>query len=184
VWREGKAWPTTRPATYALASGGALVRDAAPLEARLDVDFQATTGTKNRWVTGLLRPVDTGDRAKARGLLSFDHAPLTNTLSVFGAPVLRCQVTPDGDDSALFVYLEAKLAEGPMRLLTEGVARIRGGAVEVRLRPIAFELPPGSSLRVSLAGADADTFERVPAEGPRSMVFSAPCGIELPVVVP
>ncbi|MDI1449938.1 CocE/NonD family hydrolase [Polyangium sp. 6x1] len=184
VWREGDAWPTTRAATYSLASGGKLVRDAAALEARLDVDFQATTGTKNRWVTGLLRPVDTGDRAKARGLLSFDHAPLTDTLSVFGAPVLRCQVTADGDESALFAYLEAKLAEGPTRLLTEGVARIRGGAIEVRLRPIAFELPPGSSLRVSLAGADADTFERVPAKGSRSMAFAAPCAIELPVVVP
>jgi hypothetical protein len=184
VWREGDAWPRARPATYSLASGGKLVPGEAALSARLDVDFQATTGTKNRWVTGLLRPVDTGDRAKARGLLSFDHAALPETLSVFGAPVLRCQVTPDGDESALFVYLEAKLAEGPMRLLTEGVARIRGGDVEVRLRPIAFELPPGSTLRVSLAGADADTFERVPAEGPRSMAFSAPCAIELPVVVP
>ncbi|WAS91778.1 CocE/NonD family hydrolase [Nannocystis punicea] len=184
VWREADAWPTTRPAAYSLATGGELVRGEAPLAARLDVDFQATTGTKNRWVTGLLRPVDTGDRAKARGLLSFDHAPLADALSVFGAPVLRCRVTPDGEESALFVYLEAKLAEGPMRLLTEGVARIRGGDVEVRLRAIAFELPPGATLRVSLAGADADTFERVPAEGPRSLSFSAPCAIELPVVAP
>ncbi|WP_434421073.1 CocE/NonD family hydrolase [Nannocystis pusilla] len=183
VWREADAWPATRPATYSLASGGQLVRGEAPLDARLDVDFAATTGTTNRWVTGLLRPVDTGDRAKARGLLSFAHAPLGETLSVFGAPVLRCQVTADGDDSALFAYLEARLGDGPTGLLTEGVVRLRGGAVEVRLRPIAFELPPGSSLRVSLAGADADTFERVPAEGPRSLAFAAPCTLELPVVV-
>jgi putative CocE/NonD family hydrolase len=183
VWREADVWPATRPASYSLASGGQLVRGEAPLDAKLDVDFAATTGTTNRWVTGLLRPVDTGDRAKARGLLSFDHAPLTETLSVFGAPVLRCQVTADGDDSALFAYLEARLGDGPTGLLTEGVVRLRGGAVEVRLRPIAFELPPGSSLRVSLAGADADTFERVPAEGPRSLAFSAPCTLELPVVV-
>ncbi|MCY0989176.1 CocE/NonD family hydrolase [Nannocystis sp. ILAH1] len=183
VWRVADAWPATRPTTYSLASGGQLVRGEASLDARLDVDFAATTGTMNRWVTGLLRPVDTGDRAKARGLLSFDHAPLTETLSVFGAPVLRCQVTADGDDSALFAYLEARLADGPTSLLTEGVARLRGGAVEVRLRPIAFELPAGSSLRVSLAGADADTFERVPAEGPRSLAFSAPCTLELPVAV-
>ncbi|MFY0536952.1 CocE/NonD family hydrolase [Nannocystis pusilla] len=183
VWREADAWPATRPTTYSLASGGQLVRGEAPLDARLDVDFAATTGTTNRWVTGLLRPVDTGDRAEARGLLSFDHAPLGETLSVFGAPVLRCQVTADGDDSALFAYLEARLADGPTGLLTEGVVRLRGGAVEVRLRPIAFELPPGASLRVSLAGADADTFERVPAEGPRSLAFSAPCTLELPVVV-
>ncbi len=184
VWRDGDAWPTTTPSIYSLASEGKLVRDAAALEARLDVDFQATTGTKNRWMSGLLRPVDTGDRSKARGLLAFHDAPLTSLLSVFGAPVLRCQVTLDGDDAALFAYLEAKGADGQMRLLTEGVARIHGGAVEVRLRPVAFELTSGSSLRVSLAGADADTFERVPAEGPRSMAFSAPCAIELPVVVP
>lgn len=184
VWREADAWPATRPATYSLATGGQLVRGEAPLGATLDVDFAATTGTTNRWVTGLLRPVDTGDRAEARGLLSFEHAPLTETLSVFGAPVLRCQVTADGDDAALFAYLEARLADGPIGLLTEGVTRLRGGAVELRLRPIAFELPPGSALRVSLAGADADTFERVPAAGPRSLAFSSPCALELPVAAP
>jgi len=47
-----------------------------------------------------------------------------------------------------------------------------------------FELPAGAALRVLLAGADADTFERVPVAGPRSITFGAPCAIELPAISP
>ena len=107
---------------------------------------------------------------------------LQKVLSFFGPPVLRCEVSLDGDAAALFVYLETRDVHGRVRLLTEGVERVRGGTVQVRLRPVAFELPPGSILRVSLAGADADTFERVPAEGPRAITLVAPCAIELPIV--
>ena len=116
VWREGDVWPVTVPMTLSLATGSRLVGVAAPLDARLDIDFSATTGTNNRWMTGLLRPVDADDRAKARGLLSFDGEPLANDLSVFGAAVLRCDVSLDGDDAALFVYLETKDVHGRVRL--------------------------------------------------------------------
>jgi hypothetical protein len=182
VWRDGDAWPAATKMKLSLAAGHRLVRSSAPLDAHFDVDFSATTGTNNRWMTGLLHPVDANDRAKARGLLSFDGEPLANALSVFGAPALRCEVSLDGDAAALFVYLEARDAHGPVRLLTEGVERVRSGTVQVRLRPVAFELPPGSMLRLSLAGADADTFERVPAQGPRAITLVAPCVIELPIV--
>jgi hypothetical protein len=182
VWREADAWPAATATTLSLAANGKLVAAAASLQTRLDVDFTATTGTNNRWMTGLVRPVEYDDRTKTRGVLSFDGEPLEGRLSVFGAPVLRCEVALDGDDAALFAYLEVRGPQGRVRLLTEGVARVRGGSVEVRLRPIAFELPKDSTLRVSLAGADADTFERVPVQGPRSITFASPCAIDLPVV--
>ncbi len=184
VWREGDSWPATAPMQLFLASGGKLTQDPTALDARLDVDFEATTGTNNRWMTGLRRPVETNDRAQARGVLSFEGEPLAGVLSVFGSPLLRCQTSIDSGDAALFAYLETRQGNGPVRLLTEGVARIRSGGVEVRLRPIAFELPRGSTLRVSLSGADADTFERVPTSGPASISFAAPCAIELPVAAP
>ena len=183
-WREGSTWPSIESTTLSLVAGGGLALQAGPLDAGFDVDFAASTGRDNRWMTGLLRPVRTDDRAKARGIASFIGQPITAPLSVFGASTLRCNVALDGDDAALFVYLEAVDRAGTVRLLTEGVARIGNGPAEVRLRPIAFELPPGASVRVSLAGADADTFERVPSAGPRHMQFSAPCSIELPVVKP
>ncbi len=182
LWRDGDSWPNTTPMTLSIGSSGGLSAKDAPLDTRLDVDFSATTGTNNRWTAGLLHPVDSGDRSKARGLMSFDGTPLANVLSVFGAPITHCRVSLDGDSAAVFAYLEAKAPDGPVRLLTEGVARVRSGPLDLRLRPIAFELPPGFALRVSFAGADADTFERVPAEGPRTISLHAPCRIELPIV--
>jgi putative CocE/NonD family hydrolase len=183
TWREATAWPATLPATRWLVDGGGLAGEEAPLDAAFEVDFSASTGTENRWMTGLLRPVRADDRAKAQGILAFVGPPLAEPLAVFGAPVFRCRVAPDGPDAALFVYLEADDAAG-VRLLTEGVERIRDRPTEIRLRSIAFELAPGTRLRVSLAGADADTFERVPPAGPRRVALRAPCGLELPVVAP
>jgi len=195
-WREGTAWPTTSPMFLSLGSAGSLRSGdtgtsgaatgtsgaAATLDEALDVDFAASTGTDNRWMAGLLHPVVYNDRKEARGVISFLGAPLKEPLNVFGGPILRCNVALDGDDAALFAYLEASDANGPTRLLTEGVSRIRGGEAEVRLRSIAFELPVGSSLRVSLAGADADTFERVPETGARRITLRSACSLELPVV--
>ena len=188
-WREGAEWPTTSPMSLSLGAAGTLRSGdmgtggvAATLDEGLDVDFAASTGTDNRWMAGLLHPVAYNDRKKARGLMSFVGAALKDPLYVFGAPILRCNAVLDGDDAALFVYLEASDANGPTRLLTEGVSRIRSGEVEVRLRSIAFELPAGSSLRVSLAGADSDTFERVPETGPRRISLRDACSLELPVV--
>lgn len=182
LWREGTAWPTTAPMMLSLGSGGTLRSGESMLDEALDVDFAASTGTDNRWMAGLLHPVVYNDREEARGLISFVGVPLTEPLHVFGRPVLRCNVALDGDDAALFAYLEASDASGPTRLLTEGVSRIRGGEAEVLLRSIAFELPVGASLRVSLAGADADTFERVPETGPRRIELRSACSLELPAV--
>jgi putative CocE/NonD family hydrolase len=44
-------------------------------------------------------------------------------------------------------------------------------AVEISLSPIAVEVPAGYRLRFEIAGADADTFERVPQRGPVTLTF-------------
>ncbi len=61
--------------------------------------------------------------------------------------------------------------------------RISAGQATVRSRPVAFERPTGWSLRLSVAGADAPSFERVPAVGGQRLQLAGEgCRLTMPVV--
>jgi hypothetical protein len=182
-WKSAEQWPTTAPHTLYLV-GDALVHSPGTSAPRsLTVDFAASTGKNTRWTTGLARPVDAPDRADTRGVISWQSAVLDAPLSVFGASEFTCHVALDAPDAALHVYIESVDRSARVRLLTEGIQRITAGQATVRIRPVAFELPPGWSLRLSIAGADAPSFERVPATGEQRMQFAGEgCRLTLPVV--
>jgi putative CocE/NonD family hydrolase len=192
-WRTSEWWPTTRARTWRVGAAGTAARlvDAtatAPAVRTADtlrVDYRASTGTHNRWTSGLARRVDAPDRANAVGLLSWQTAPVTERLAVFGAGEFICTVQLDAPDAALHVYVESVDHRGRVRLLTEGIRRItaletRAGEVSVRIRPVAFELPVAWALRLSVAGADAGTFERVPVRGAQQIRVTD-CRLVLPV---
>lgn len=155
----------------------------------LTVNYDATTGRRNRWTSGLARPVDAPDRARAVGLRSWTSTPLPAPLRVFGAGRFSCRLVADAPDAALHVYVESIDPSGHVRLLTEGTQRLQQAVesldVAVRIRPVAFELPAGWALRFSIAGADASTFERVPAVGGQRLVLDGrQCHLVLPVLTP
>jgi predicted acyl esterase len=180
-WERGEEWPTTSLRTWHLRGDGALGAPDPGLRRTLDVDFAATVGDETRWTTGMLTNVESPDRAEAPGLLSF-AAPGAGPLRVFGAGNLRCDVSLAAPEAAMHVYLEVIEPSGRVRLLTEGLQRVTSGPVEVPLRAVAADLPGDHGLRLSFAGADAGTFERVPAQGPqRITVQGAGCALTLPV---
>ena len=182
-WRSDTAWPATASRTLHLVGQRLLDAPGAGAARTLAVDFAASTGRNTRWTTGLARPVDAPERASARGLLSWEGAPFAAPFSVFGAAEFRCAVQLDAPEAALHVYVESVDPSHHVRLLTEGVQRISAGVVQVRIRPVAFELPSGWALRVSVAGADASSFERVPATGAQRLQFAGEgCQVTVPVV--
>lgn len=155
-----------------------------------DVDFAATTGRANRWHTQLGAPVDYGDRADTdRALLTYTSEPFTGAVELTGAASAQITLISSQPDGAIFVYLEAVLPDRRVINLAEGVRRLtfhqrraEGASQEPRftraeardapvgewitlrlsLSPISVVLPPDSRIRFALAGADADTFERLP----------------------
>lgn len=181
-FESGPDWPQTTPQAWHLRGDGTLGAPDPGLDRRLAVDFAVTVGWDQRWTAGILRPVASPDRAQAGGLLSFHTGPLPEGLSVFGAGQWACEVSLLAPEAALHIYLEAVDDRGRVPLLTEGVLRAQEGPVSIRLRPVAFALPAGQGLRLSIAGADAAVFERVPAEGPQEIrVHGASCALTLPV---
>ncbi|MEW5852098.1 MAG: CocE/NonD family hydrolase [Myxococcota bacterium] len=185
AWDAGESWPRTREARLHLVDGGGLLGSSGALREILDVDFRASSGSTNRWVAGLLRPVDYGDRRQVRGTRAWSTAPSAEPVSIFGAPTWDCVVELDGPEAALHVYLDAVEADGSTRYVTEGVARVSSGVVTVRMRPVAVSLGTGARLRVAVAGADAGNFERVPAEAARRITFTSGgargCSLGIPV---
>jgi hypothetical protein len=183
-----------------------------------EVDFQATTGTKNRWYTQLGGgDVVYPDRAEAdRRLLTYTSAPLERDVEVTGNPVVTLRLATSAADGAFFVYLEDVAPDGRVTYVTEGQLRgihrlvtaspyrvlypyhsfrerdaapmTPGALSELRfgLLPVSVLFQRGHRIRIALAGADKDTFARVPAEGPVtwrvSRTASAPSYIDLPVV--
>ena len=169
-WESAADWPRTHDVAHVFSFE----------PATLDVDFTASTGVKNRWMTGMAQSVVYEDRRKATGLLRASQPPRTAPLRFFGTPRVACDVSLDGPFAALHVYLEEVASDGSVTLMSEGVQRVSGGRVSVPLHALAAELPVGGRLQVAIAGADSPTFERVPAEGPRRITLNGPCTLELP----
>lgn len=172
-WEEGHSWPQTQPQSWYLAPGKALSAQAPTASGaqRLEVDFEASSGKQNRWMAGMLQPIDYGDRRQARGQVIWEAPAATESYRLFGSPTLETHVTLEGPEAALHVYLEVREPNGKVVYLTEGVARTRGGGVSVPLRAVSYEFKPGQALRLSVAGSDRHTFERVPASGPVSFTI-------------
>jgi hypothetical protein len=189
-WRSTQAWPPPGLAMRDLwlAEGGRLEGVAPADDAGSDlyeVDFDAGSGRLTRWTTQVGTSVDYADRAAADArLLVYDGAPLRGATEVTGAPEVELWIAPSGADGLVIAYLEAVSPDGRVTYLTEGGLRLRHHAarsfaaadarsltpwepVAIRfpLLPLSVALPEGTRLRLALAGADRDTFARVPADG-------------------
>ena len=166
---------------------------------RYQVDFEATTGTTNRWHTqrgggDVIYP----DRAAAdRRLVVYTGEPLARDIEITGTPWINLTVRSTHDDGAFFVYLESVAPDGRVTYLTEGQLRAihrrssslpppytmfapfhtfrrkdaqrlqpgRLAQLEFGLLPTSVLLKAGDRLRVAIAGADKDSFARVPESG-------------------
>lgn len=224
-WKTTPTWPPrgSELQRWYFASGGMLMRDA-PTAAhgadRYAVDFQATTGTRNRWMTNNTGDdVVYGDRGTAdRRLLAYTSDPLAEDVEITGQPVVALHVTSTHTDGAFLVHFEEVAPDGYVRYLTGGQLRAIHRRISADEPPyhvlgpyhsfkrkdgsplapgetaeITFELMPvsvivraGHRLRIAIAGADADTFRRIPEEGaPIIMVYrtaARPSHVALPII--
>jgi hypothetical protein len=208
VWRTTSTWPAPgmrRVQWHFHADGRLGLQADSPAGGadRYAVDFTHTTGKSNRWTTQLGGgPVDYGDRRHADAkLLAYTGEPLDEDVEITGSPALTLHIASSQPDGAVIVYLETVKPDGSVIYLSEGERRLalRGGfnrqdlipiepgtmfAVTIELHALSVVIPKGYRLRVALAGADADTFARYPAQGDpiytvyRSAAF--PSWIELP----
>jgi uncharacterized protein len=129
-WKKTKVWPVvgTQSMRLYMAADNSLSESAPTSPAGADtykVDYEASTGEKNRWRTQLGGQVIYPDRAEEdRRLLTYTSQPLTADMEITGHPVINLYVASTHTDGAFFVYLEEIDETGKVTYLTEGQLRV------------------------------------------------------------
>jgi putative CocE/NonD family hydrolase len=163
-WTTTLVWPPAgfETTSWYFGPGGSL-GEAAPVSSAgsddYTIDFEATTGTHNRWYTnGGGGDVIYGDRAEQDvGLLTYTSAPLETDVEVTGHPLVTLNVSSTHTDGAFIVYLEDVAPDGRVTYITEGQLR----AV---MRRISEEAPLYRKYGPHRSELRADAMPLVPGE--------------------
>ena len=111
-WKSTNVWPVpgTQMMRWYLDAGNTLSKNQPVAPSGADsyaINFDATTGEKNRWHTQVGGQVFYPDRASEdQKLLAYTSAPLDSDVEVTGYAVIDLFVTSTANDGAFFVYLE------------------------------------------------------------------------------
>jgi putative CocE/NonD family hydrolase len=130
VWKTTPTWPPVgvQMQRFYLHEHASLRQQIPVVESPADsylVDFNATTGANNRWLTQLgTDDVYYGDRREAdQLLLTYDSEPLEQPIEITGHPVIKLYFSADLPDIAIYIYLEDVAPDGTVTYLTEGQLR-------------------------------------------------------------
>ena len=145
-WKVTKTWPVagTQATRWYFGENNSLNATATtkPGEDRYEVNFDATTGEKNRWHTQVGGQVVYPDRAEEdKKLLTYTSAPLEADVEITGYPVVSLFLTSTHSDGALFVYLEDVDESGKVTYLTEGELRAIHRRVSQETSPLKILVP-------------------------------------------
>lgn len=183
------------------------------------INFDATTGARNRWHTQVGGQVVYPDRAEEdKKLLTYTSEPFIADTEITGYPIVNLLVASTATDGAFFAYLEDIDEKGVVTYVTEGALRalhrkistesppykllvpyhsfkkkdalplVAGQIAELTfgLQPTSVLIRKGHRLRIAIAGADKDTFARIPANGTPTIKVARnkrhASWIELPVI--
>lgn len=145
-WKVTKTWPVagTKMTRWYFDVNNSLSVNTPTAEGedRYSVNFDATTGAKNRWHTQVGGEVVYPDRASEdKKLLTYTSAPLESDLEITGHPIVSLFVTSTHADGGFYVYLEDVDENGKVTYLTEGTLRAIHRGVSTDQPPIKIFVP-------------------------------------------
>jgi len=148
-------------------------------------------------------------------MLTYTSEPMEADLQITGTPLITVEISSTHTDGAVLIYLEDVDENGVSRYITEGGLRLihrkvdttanskfnihsfkeedaalfKPGEVELvtfKLWPTSVLIQKGHSIRVAIAGADKETFDRIPKKGKPTLTIyrnsSRLSFIKLPVI--
>jgi putative CocE/NonD family hydrolase len=106
------------------------------------VDFNATTGNRNRWWTLLTFPVDYSNRTEQDKLcLTYTSEPLNKDIEITGNAIISLYLSTTHEDGAIYVYLEDVDNLGNVTYLTEGQLRLIHRKFSLEKPPYQINVP-------------------------------------------
>lgn len=179
AWKSTTEWPPPgfEPLRLYLAAGNSLSDQPPGQNCEADVypvDFTASTGPFNRWITEMGdRPVRYPDRAEAgQRLLTYTGAALGRDLELTGHPLARLYLSTTHTDGAVLVYLEVVEPDGRVIYLTEGGLRLQHRKLSTEPPPYRTPVPYRSFLA-------ADRLPVVPGEVMELVIPMQPVSVRL-----
>jgi putative CocE/NonD family hydrolase len=152
-WKATNTWPVagTRMTPWYFNENNSLTTKAPGDKSAADsytINFDATTGSKNRWHTQVGGEVVYPDRAEEdKKLLTYTSDPLDADIEITGHPVVSLFITSTHTDGAFFVYLEEVDENGKVAYLTEGELRALHRRVSKEQAPVKLPIPYHSFLK-------------------------------------
>lgn len=146
-WKETDRWPvagTTMTSWYFNENNSLSTKQptANSGEDRYTINFDATTGAKNRWHTQVGGDVIYPDRAEEdKKLLTYTTASLEADMEITGHPIVSLFITSTHTDGAFFAYLEDIDENGKVTYLTEGELRALHRRVSNEQSPTKLPIP-------------------------------------------
>ena len=129
-WHDTKVWPPhglDRANRFYFVENHALSPTsptAAEASDTYPVNFTASTGKNNRWMSELNLDILYPNRSSEDGkLLVYTGAPLATDVEISGSPVLVLEVASTATDGAFFAYLEDVAPDDHVTYLDEGELR-------------------------------------------------------------
>ena len=152
-WKVTDTWPIagTQMTSWYFNENNSLTTKApaaAATEDRYTINFDATTGAKNRWHTQVGGDVIYPDRAEEdKKLLTYTSTPLEADVEITGNPIVNLFVTSTHTDGAFFVYLEDVDENGKVTYVTEGELRALHRRISGEQSPLKLPVPYHSFLK-------------------------------------
>jgi len=146
-WKVNRTWPVagTTSVRWYLREDNALSTiepKSTPGEDSYTINFEATTGVKNRWHTQVGGQVVYPDRAiEDKKLLTYTTPPFTADTEITGYPLIDLFVTSTATDGAFFVYLESIDEKGVVTYITEGELRALHRKISTDTPPYKMLVP-------------------------------------------
>ena len=153
LWKVTTTWPVagTRMTPWYFNENNSLTTRTPGGKSSADsytINFDATTGAKNRWHTQVGGEVVYGDRAEEdKKLLTYTSDPLDVDIEITGHPIVDLFITSTHTDGGFFVYLEEIDENGKVTYLTEGELRALHRRVSSEHSPVKLPVPYHSYLK-------------------------------------
>ena len=147
LWKVTNTWPVagTQKVRWFFNENNSLSSkepNAKSTEDRYTINFDATTGDKNRWHTQVGGDVVYPDRAEEdKKLLTYTSEPLEADVEITGHPIVSLFITSTHTDGAFYVYLEEIDEKGKVTYLTEGQLRALHRRISKEPNPTKLPVP-------------------------------------------
>ncbi|MHA1379786.1 MAG: CocE/NonD family hydrolase [Candidatus Helarchaeota archaeon] len=164
-WKKTTIWPPKKQKLipWYLEKNNSLLKSIPQNDSGSDnykINFESTTGIRNRWYTLLSVPVNYSNRKEEDSkLLCYDSKPLTGDIEITGHPIITLYLKSTHEDGMIQVHFEFIDKKGDIHWVTDGQLRLIHRKVSSE-RPPYTQIPgvPYHSFR------SEDAFPLIPGE--------------------